>query len=129
MTAKDFRSLAQPKEQDVSKAIQAYLDKRHVYNDRLNAGKVQVTKNYRQKDGTVKRFETWLQLCKKGTPDRFFILRGTIYFVEVKKYGRKPTPEQIERHAELRRSGAVVIVANSIESFMDQFEELAPLRI
>lgn len=119
----------EPKEQAISKSIQDYLDKRGIYNDRLNSGKVQVIKQFRQKDGQMKRFETWLQLAKKGTPDRFFIIRGRIFFVEVKKRGKKPTPEQIERHDELGRAGAVVLVADSLDSFMRQFEEIEPLKI
>jgi hypothetical protein len=96
-------------EQAISKAIQQYLDVRHIYNDRLNAGKVKVGGKY-------------LQLAKKGTPDRFYISKGQIYFVEVKRPGEKPTKEQIERHQELRDAGAVVIVADSLDSFINQFE-------
>jgi hypothetical protein len=131
MTAREHleKTLKGTPEQDVSKGIQTYLDKRHVYNDRLNSGMVRVLKNYRQKDGTFKKFETWLHLCKKGTPDRFFILRGHIYFVEVKKFGKRPSPEQIERHQELRKAGAFVIVADSVASFMKQFEDIEPLKI
>lgn len=131
MSPKDLlaRTLKGTKEQDVSKAIQNYLDKRHVYNDRLNSGMVQVNKSYKQKDGSVKKFETWLHLCKKGTPDRFFILYGRIYFIEVKKYGKRPTPDQIARHDEIKRAGAVVMVADSFESFRKQFEDILPLQI
>lgn len=114
----------QPSEQTVSKSIQDFLDKKSLYNDRLNAGKVQVIKQFRQKDGNIKRFETWLQLCKKGTPDRFFITGGKIYFVEVKTKGKKPTPEQLERHQELRAAGAIVMVADSIDSFIRQYNEI-----
>jgi hypothetical protein len=114
----------QPKEQTISKSIQDFLDKKGIYNDRLNSGKVQVIKQFRQKDGNLKRFETWLQLAKKGTPDRFFIVAGKIYFCEVKQKGKKPTPEQLERHQELRKSGAVVIVADSIDAFIRQYNEI-----
>lgn len=112
-----------PKEQQVSKSIQSFLDKRGIYNDRLNAGRVMVVKTFRNKDGSERRFETWLQLAKKGSPDRFFILGGRIYFIEVKRKGKKPTPEQIERHDELRRAGAHIFVADSIDSFIQQFNE------
>jgi hypothetical protein len=121
------------KEQPISKSIQDYLDKRGIYNDRLNSGRVQVVKMFKQKDGKLKRFDTWLQLAKKGTPDRFCIippaldphgLGGWLMFIEVKRPGKKPTPEQNERHQELRNAGAVVIVADSLESFIAQFERV-----
>lgn len=114
------------KEQTVSKSIQDYLDKQGIYNDRLNSGKVQVIKKFRQRDGNFKEFNTWLQLCKKGTPDRFGIIppKGRILFVEVKRRGQKATPEQIDVHNELRAAGAIVIVADSIDSFIRQFKEI-----
>jgi hypothetical protein len=96
-------------EQAISKAIQQYLDVRHIYNDRLNAGKVKVASG------------GWMQLSKVGSPDRFYIRKGQIYFVEVKRPGEKPTKEQVERHQELRNAGAVVIVADSLDSFIKQF--------
>jgi hypothetical protein len=131
MKAADFASstLKGTPESEVSKSIQDYLNKRHVYNDRLNSGMVQLVTQYKGKDGKQKEFRRWLHLCRKGTPDRFFILSGRIYFVEVKKYGKKPSPEQIATHDELRRSGAVIIIADSLKSFMRQFEEIEPLSI
>lgn len=114
-----------PSEANVSKAIQAFLDAHRIYNDRINSGKVEVIKKYPdKKTGTLKEFTNWVMLAKKGTPDRFFIMSGRIYFIEVKRRGKKPTPEQIERHDELRRAGAVIIVADSIDSFILQFNEL-----
>ena len=121
------------KEQPISKSIQDYLDKRGIYNDRLNSGKVQVVKMFKQKDGKLKRFDTWLQLAKKGTPDRFCIIPpsldpkgfgGWMMLIEVKRRGGKTSPEQLERHQELRNAGAVVIVADSLESFIRQFERV-----
>ena len=142
--AKDFRGglfaggqkgpqAIEPKEQTISKSIQDYLDKRGIYNDRLNSGKVQVIKQFRQKDGNMKRFETWLQLAKKGTPDRFAIIPpaldplkrgGFVMFIEVKMKGKKPTPEQAERHRELREAGALVVVADSINEFIRKFKAI-----
>ena len=101
----------------VSKMIEQFLDARKIYNDRLNSGKIFIA----NKSGIGGRMFSG---CKKGTPDRFFIIRGKIYFVEVKKLGKKPTPEQIERHAELRNSGAVVLVADSFDNFEAQFCEI-----
>ncbi len=122
----------EPKEQQISKSIQDYLDKRGIYNDRMNSGRVKVVKEGFS-GGKPTRYENWLQLAKKGTPDRWCIippsldphgLGGWLMLIEVKQRGKKPTPEQEERHQELRTAGAVVIVADSLESFIEQFERV-----
>lgn len=140
MKAKDFRGglfaggqkgpqALEPKETSISKAIADYLDAHRIYNDRINSGRVEVVKSYiDKKTGATKEFRNWVMLAKKGTPDRFFIMSGRIYFTEVKQRGKRPTPEQTERHHELRCAGAKIIVADSIDSFIAQFEELFALR-
>lgn len=116
-----------PSEANVSKSIEGFLNARKIYNDRLNSGKVEVKKKFfDQKSGKWKEFSNWVQLCRKGTPDRFFIVAGRIYFVEVKQLGKKPSPEQLVKHAELKQHGATVIVADSIENFILQFNALFP---
>lgn len=102
-------NLSETPEQTVSKQIQSYLDARHIYNDRLNAGKVRIGSRY-------------IQFAKNGTPDRWCLVKGKMVFIEVKRKGKKPTPEQLERHEELRSHGAVVIVSDSLESFIESFE-------
>jgi hypothetical protein len=114
-----------PSEANVSKSIQGFLEARNIYNDRINSGRIEIIKKYRdKKTGTLKEFRNWLLLAKKGTPDRFFIVAGKIYFVEVKQKGKKPTPDQLERHKQLRVAGSVIIVADSIDSFITQFNRL-----
>jgi len=116
-----------PSESNVSKSIEGFLNARKIYNDRLNSGKVEVKKKFfDQKSGRMKEFTNWIQLCQKGTPDRFFIVAGQIYFVEVKHLGKNPSPEQIAKHAELKQHGATVIVSDSIEDFILQFNALFP---
>lgn len=112
---------ADAREAEISKSIEQYLNAKRIYNDRINSGKVQVTKRFRGRDGKLKEFTNWVALAKKGTPDRFFIIDGRIFFVEVKRKGKEPRPEQIERHKELEAAGAVVINADSLDSFIRQF--------
>jgi hypothetical protein len=45
---------------------------------------------------------------------------GETSFVEVKRKGEKPTPLQLIRHEELRSRGFRVIVADSLESLIEQ---------
>lgn len=94
----------------LSGMIAEYLDRRRIYNDRLNSGMAKIGKHF-------------IQLCKTGTPDRFCIVSGRIIFIEVKAFGKKATVEQLTKHKELQASGAIVIVADSFDSFEKQFKE------
>lgn len=119
----------EPSEANVSKSIERFLNSQKIYNDRLNSGKVEVRKKYLcRKTNSWKEFFNWLTLCKAGTPDRFAIVNSKIIFIEVKMKGKKPTPEQLAKHKELESHGAVVIVADSIDNFILQFNELFPER-
>lgn len=100
------------KETPLSAQIAEWLDNRRIYNDRLNCGKIQTTRGH------------WITLCKTGTPDRFAIIRGQIIFIEVKMRGEKPTAEQHQRHYELRENGAIVIVCDSFNEFINQFSAI-----
>lgn len=100
----------EPKEALVSKAIEEWLDAHRIYNDRLNSGQIGVGKH-------------WIKLCKKGTPDRFFIMGGKIYFIEVKRRGGTPASDQIDRQEELRKAGAHTFNVDSIDDFIAQFKE------
>lgn len=111
------------KETPLSAQIAEYLSLRRIYNDRLNSGAVEVVRKSCVK-GVWKTYQNWMQLCKKGTPDRFAILCGFIIFIEVKMLGKEPTDDQLTRHDELRASGAIVIVADSFDSFKEQFNEV-----
>ncbi len=98
------------RETTLSAQIAAYLDARRIYNDRLNCGTA------RSPNGD------WLHLCKAGTPDRLAIVRGFAVFIEVKMFGEKPTPEQVDRHVELRRAGSIVLIVDSFDRFKWEFE-------
>jgi hypothetical protein len=141
--AKDFRGglfaggkkgpqAIEPKETNISKAIANFLDRKGVYNDRLNSGMFQIVTQYvEKKTGNTKEFRRWVHGTRKGTPDRFAIIPpkydplkrgGLILFVEVKMKGKKPTPEQTIRHKELRDAGAVVFVSDSVAEFIRKWK-------
>ena len=96
------------KETSLSAQIAEWLDARRIYNDRLQCGSFSTSRG------------NWIKLCKTGTPDRFAIIRGQIVFIEVKKRGEKPSEEQHERHYELRESGAIILVCDSFDNFVNQ---------
>jgi hypothetical protein len=98
------------KETALSSSIAEWLDVHHIYNDRLNSGK-------------IRSGNRMIHLCKPGTPDRFAIVEGQIIFIEVKQKGKTATTEQLKRHEELRNSGAIVIVADSFEEFGRSLEK------
>lgn len=45
---------------------------------------------------------------KKGVPDRIFIHRGTVVFIEIKAPGEKPSEQQEIRMREMKKYGAIV---------------------
>lgn len=100
------------KETPLSAQIKDYLDNRGIYNDRIQCGQFQTPSG------------NWMHGSRSGTPDRFAIVRGQIFFVEVKAHGRKPSSEQLGRHKELTASGAIVLVADSFLRFKQQFEAI-----
>ena len=97
------------KESSLSAQIAEYLTTRRIYNERLNSGRVETKSGY------------WITLCERGTPDRLAVLHGQAVFIETKTLGKKPTPEQLEKHDELRAAGAIVIVADSYQQFIYTF--------
>jgi hypothetical protein len=99
----------QIRETPLSAMIADYLEARNIYNDRLNSGTIKTANGH------------WIRLCKRGTPDRFAIIRGQIIFIEVKMRGEKPSPEQQAKHLELMASGAIVLIADSFDEFVNQF--------
>ncbi len=60
---------------------------------------------------------------EQGWPDLLAIKAGHATFIEVKRPGEKPRPEQLEMHAELRHYGATVIVATCVEDVMRALEQ------
>lgn len=68
----------------------------------------------------LKLFSPWFT----GLPDRLILLpRGRIYFVELKKEGKKPSPRQAVVHKLLTRLGFTVVTIDSPES-LDYFLEM-----
>lgn len=53
-----------------------------------------------------------------GVPDRIFIRRGRVIFIELKKDGEKPTRKQLSKHAEMRKYGAEVFWTDNLEEAM-----------
>lgn len=56
-----------------------------------------------------------------GLPDRIILMKpGRIWFVEMKKPGKKPTPRQRHVHGLLQKLGFIVWVVDS-EILLDEF--------
>lgn len=66
----------------------------------------------------------WFQ-CKftspslNAMPDRFFLRRGKIIFIEIKAPGEVPTEQQAKRHRDLRDHGAEVYWFDNLEDAME----------
>jgi len=89
-------------ETQISTEIADYLTKRGIFNLRLNAGR-------------VKKGGSWIYLMPEGTPDRLCIVNKQAVFLEVKKPGEKATAKQLAMHDEIRSSGGIVAIVESVE--------------
>lgn len=52
---------------------------------------------------------------KNGMPDRIFIRRGQVMFIEFKRPGEDASPQQKRRHREIRKHGIPVHVCDNLE--------------
>lgn len=97
-----LRDTYKPKESEIRKEIQRYLDAKGIYN-------------WRQWQG---------QFSVRGCPDIIGILPagGRILGIEVKRPGNEPTIAQLAFMESIRKSGGVAFVATSIEDVESQLE-------
>lgn len=54
-----------------------------------------------------------------SVPDRIYIRRGRVVFIEWKRPGEEPTVKQYKRHREMREHGAEVHWVDSLEAAME----------
>lgn len=54
-----------------------------------------------------------------AVPDYIFAKNGTVFFVEFKRPGGKPTPKQLDEHKVMRAAGLWVYVIDTREKFDD----------
>lgn len=58
----------------------------------------------------------------RGFPDRIFVRRGEVIFVEFKRDEKEePRPQQLKRHRDLIEHGATVLVVKNLEEFKIAF--------
>jgi hypothetical protein len=65
---------------------------------------------------------------RAGSPDLLIICAGQPLFLELKAPGRKPSPVQTECHDALRRAGATVETANTINAALAFLTRLGVFR-
>jgi len=59
-----------------------------------------------------------LKASVRGFPDRIFVRRGKVVFVEFKRDEKEePRAQQLKRHNDLIEHGATVLVVKSLEEF------------
>lgn len=64
---------------------------------------------------------------RRGVPDRIVILNGHVYFIELKRPGEKPRPDQLAEHRAMKKNGVVVFVLDSkkaVDEWMTRFREV-----
>lgn len=56
---------------------------------------------------------------RRGVPDRIVIMNGHVYFIELKRPGGKPRPDQVMERKAMNDQGIVVYVIDSKEQVDD----------
>jgi hypothetical protein len=64
----------------------------------------------------------------RSVPDYIFIWQTVPFFVEFKRFGKKPTKQQYEEHAAIRDAGGGVWVCDDVEDFKRRFKELRDVK-
>lgn len=59
---------------------------------------------------------------RRGVPDRIFIHRGFVVFVELKAPGEKPTEQQAHVHSILDKHGIATVVIDTEEAVLEFIE-------
>lgn len=62
--------------------------------------------------------EKIMRTGRRGFPDHLFIRDGVTIYIEFKRPGELPSPQQLRRHAEMRKHGASVFVVDSLDEAM-----------
>lgn len=60
--------------------------------------------------------------ANRSVPDYIFCWAGLVWFVEFKRKGKPPTPQQADEHKAIRAAGGVVWVIDDIEEFKERFK-------
>lgn len=123
---KETGSGSEIKETPLSAQIAGLMNSLNLENDRLQSGKLYVVTKYTsRKTGKQKEHGRWVQMAKKGTPDRWCLIHSRWILVEVKTKGKKPTDVQIDRQQDLAAAGAIILNVDSLE---DAQRHLAALK-
>lgn len=56
---------------------------------------------------------------ERANPDRMFIYKGQVFFVEFKAKGKKPRPDQKKRIELMSQHGATVYVCDTVDKIRD----------
>jgi len=92
-----IRRANRPSETSISTAIGKHLSDLGLWNTRTQSGAIKTASGHIMK------------LCRAGTPDRIFAA-GLHVWIEVKRPGEVPSPDQVAAIAALKANGALVFV-------------------
>lgn len=100
------------REKDTQRAILDYLQAVRVFHYRNNTGGFTNPKGHFYLFGAL------------GSPDIVAVVRGIYIAIEVKSTGGKQSDHQKAFEENLTKAGGVYILADSIETFLAQFDDL-----
>jgi hypothetical protein len=111
LTGAALKKKLRPKEADISKSVGFDLDRRTVWNARLQSGALELKSGH------------YMKFCPAGTPDRI-AAPGVVVFFEIKKQDETPAPAQIATMKTLSENGALVFVLESVADYVFIMREI-----
>lgn len=65
----------------------------------------------------------------RGKPDRMFLYKGRVLFMEMKRLGGKPTALQLKWQEDLTEAGFVSLIVDTIKDGMEAIDEMRGERL
>ena len=83
------------------------------------------SKTQRDVNNMLSKFSVPVKIHKRSFPDyQYLCPKGVTFFIEYKRPGKKPRPDQLKCHEVLRGLGFIVLVHDGKKSPMDFYKEL-----
>ena len=80
--------------------------------DMLEKGIEKSCKDHARSIGILSRKFT--SPARRSVPDDLFAINGVVFFIEFKRWGQRPTENQLKEHEELRAAGLRVYVVDNV---------------
>ena len=101
------------REHEIQRQILEWLELKHIFHWRNNSG-------------TLRKGRHYVKFGKKGSPDIFALVRGTLFGIELKAHDGFQSQVQKEFEVEFVKAGGVYLLCYSVEDVTQVIEGKKP---